>query len=48
VRGADAVERDSELKRKKWIRLAGVRHSLKPSRCAKGVTKRLPWREHGF
>ena len=28
VGGADMVERDSELKRKKRIRLAGVRHSI--------------------
>jgi hypothetical protein len=32
VRGADAVEWDSELKCKKRIRLAGVGHSLKRNR----------------
>jgi hypothetical protein len=42
VRGAYAIERDSELKPKKRIRLAGVRHSLKRIRCVQGVTKRLP------
>jgi hypothetical protein len=28
VRGADAVERDSERERQKRIRLAGIRHSV--------------------
>jgi hypothetical protein len=42
VYGADVVERDSELERKKRIRLAGVRHSIKRNRCVQRATKRLP------
>ncbi len=42
VLGADAVEGDSELERKKRIRLAGVRHSIKRNRCAKRAAKWLP------
>jgi hypothetical protein len=42
VRGADAVERNSELECKKRIRLAGVGHSIKRNRCAKRATKWLP------
>jgi hypothetical protein len=42
VRGADAVERNSELKRQKRIRLAGVGHYIKRIRCVRRAPKRLP------